>query len=434
MNTFKDPTCLHRLHRRPLAVCLIALCAWSDVEAQVFTVPVLNCDDHGNNSLRDAVTSSTSGDVIDMTQLACSTISLTTGAIVIAHAVADLTMVGPANRVLTVTGNNLSRVFLHAGDGTLTLDHMTIIDGAYLSGNVGGGCIYSSGSVALQHSTLSDCTLNLSNPFYASGGGIFTRTNLTLNDSVLSGNQIFSVDSSARGGAAYVSGDLFANRSSIRNNRLFAASVQSSRSALFVLGNAQLYATTISGNQSKFDAGIRVGGNATISNSTISGNRASIAYGGIVAYGLLTLDNSTVAFNSHNSNGPGAGIQVRYGAVVNSSIVANNTSTLNGNDYDLDVYFGPITGSNNLINTANATLPPGTLSGNPRLVPLADNGGPTFTHALKSRSPAINNGFNLHGFAFDQRQAGHPRVIGTGADIGAFELNTSDVIFFDDFD
>ena len=204
MNTLEDLTCLHRLHRRPLAACLVALCGWSNVEAQVFTVPVLNCDDHGDNSLRDAVFSSTSGDVIDMTELSCSTIALTTGAIVIAHAISDLTMVGPANRTLTVTGNNLGRVFLHAGDGTLTLDHMTISDGAYLSGTAGGGCIYSFGSVTLQNSTVSDCTLSLSNPVYASGGAILARGNLTLNDSVLSGNLALSNDSLVRGGAAYL--------------------------------------------------------------------------------------------------------------------------------------------------------------------------------------------------------------------------------------
>jgi len=200
-----------------------------------------------------------------------------------------------------------------------------------------------------------------------------------------------------------------------------------------------LYATTISGNQAKFAAGIYVQGDLTIRNSTISGNRASSMFGGIVAGGFLgtgvfTLDNSTVAFNSHGSNAPGAGIQVRNGAVVNSSIIANNTSFLDGNAYDLDVYFGTITGGYNLIGTANAPLPPGTLSGNPHLGLLADNGGPTFTHALKSASPAIDNGINLHGLAFDQRQAGHPRVIGTSADIGAFELNTNDVIFSDGFD
>ena len=432
MNTIKHPKSLHCLHRRPLAACLVALCAWSNGQAQVFTVPVLNCDDHGNNSLRDAVTSSSSGDVIDMTQLACSTISLTTGAIVIAHAISDLTMVGPANRTLTVTGDNLDRVFLHAGEGTLTLDHMTITDGAYLGGTAGGGCIYSFGSVALQNSSVSNCTLSLFSS-KAEGGAIFAKANLTLNDSVLSGNQALSAGYSVLGGAAYVKGDLVANRSSIRNNRLFA-STASSWSALYVLGNAQLYATTISGNQAKFAAGIIAGGSLTISNSTISGNRANALYGGIFAGGSLTLDNSTVAFNNHGSNAPGAGIHVNSGAVVNSSIVANNTSFLNGSEYDLDADFGPITGSHNLIGTANIALPPGTLGGNPRLGPLADNGGPTFTHALKSGSPAIHNGIDLHGFAFDQRQAGHPRIIGAGADIGAFELNTSDVIFTDGFD
>ena len=38
-----------------------------------------------------------------------------------------------------------------------------------------------------------------------------------------------------------------------------------------------------------------------------------------------------------------------------------------------------------------------------------------------SGSPAINTGNNSLGLASDQRGAGHPRVVGPRADIGAFE-------------
>jgi hypothetical protein len=58
----------------------------------------------------------------------------------------------------------------------------------------------------------------------------------------------------------------------------------------------------------------------------------------------------------------------------------------------------------------------------PLLLPLADNGGPTRTHALSSASPAIDAGNNSAGFATDQRGKAFVRVAGARADIGAFEL------------
>jgi hypothetical protein len=63
----------------------------------------------------------------------------------------------------------------------------------------------------------------------------------------------------------------------------------------------------------------------------------------------------------------------------------------------------------------------------PGLGPLADNGGPTFTHALLPGSPALEAGDDVilsapHHFATDQR--GQPRKAGYHVDIGAFELDS----------
>jgi hypothetical protein len=68
------------------------------------------------------------------------------------------------------------------------------------------------------------------------------------------------------------------------------------------------------------------------------------------------------------------------------------------------------------------------------LLPLADNGGPTRTHALRAGSPAEDAGNNASGDPSDQRGTGFPRVIGPSADIGAFEGVDADAIFFDGFD
>jgi hypothetical protein len=59
----------------------------------------------------------------------------------------------------------------------------------------------------------------------------------------------------------------------------------------------------------------------------------------------------------------------------------------------------------------------------PRLGPLADNGGPTLTHALLAGSPALGAGANPLGLTTDQR--GLPRTVFGRPDIGAFEVQTA---------
>ena len=68
----------------------------------------------------------------------------------------------------------------------------------------------------------------------------------------------------------------------------------------------------------------------------------------------------------------------------------------------------------------------------PMLGPLQDNGGPTFTHALLTGSPAIDAGKNFTVGTTDQRGSGFVRTFdnpsianangGDGTDIGAFEV------------
>jgi len=66
---------------------------------------------------------------------------------------------------------------------------------------------------------------------------------------------------------------------------------------------------------------------------------------------------------------------------------------------------------------------PGDLSNvDPKLGPLQDSGGPTFTEALLPGSPAIDAGaLECPPPMTDQRRVSRPQ--GTGCDIGAFEFN-----------
>lgn len=58
----------------------------------------------------------------------------------------------------------------------------------------------------------------------------------------------------------------------------------------------------------------------------------------------------------------------------------------------------------------------------PQLLPLADNGGPTWTHALTGASPALDAGDDLLANSLPVDQRGQPRYGGFHVDIGAFEL------------
>jgi hypothetical protein len=78
--------------------------------------------------------------------------------------------------------------------------------------------------------------------------------------------------------------------------------------------------------------------------------------------------------------------------------------------------------------TATASVPGSNLfSIDPLLGALADNGGPTLTHALLPGSPAIDRGLAPASVTEDQRGFGFERVIGVAADIGAYESRDSRV-------
>jgi len=134
--------------------------------------------------------------------------------------------------------------------------------------------------------------------------------------------------------------------------------------------------------------------------------------------GSVALNNSTIAFNQA---GTGAGVYLAGAPTafeLQSTLIASNTGSA-----DLATRSAlSISGANNLVMTAaNVALPADTLQGDPLLLPLADNGGPTHTHALGAASPARETGNNAASLATDQR--GQPRVVGAAADIGSVEMS-----------
>ena len=178
--------------------------------------------------------------------------------------------------------------------------------------------------------------------------------------------------------------------------------------------------STISENTTTdFGGGIFNGGTLAITNSTLSGNSTGVAGGAILngVDGTLTITRSTLVGNS-STDGTG-GISNSGALTVSHSIFANPAggnlgsvispvrTTSDGHNLFSDRPEAPLD-STDRVNT------------DPLLGPLADHGGPTFTHALLPGSPAIDAGIAVAGLTADQR--GIPRPRGFAPDIGAFEF------------
>jgi len=459
---------MHPSHRKPrllpLAACVIGLFGVTAAGVCATTHYVQNCNDSGTGSLRsiiDDTANTMSGDAVDLSQLGTcgSSISLTTGAITVTQN--NLTIQGPAGSHATVTGyyyatrsSELFRVLTHTGTGTLTLAYLNISYGNPVSGSsLSGGCIFSAGNVFLEHVQVYACKATSTVGGKVYGAGVYSAGNLTAKYSRIFDNKIATAGTSF-GAGAFAQGKVTMNSSTISGNSGAerAAGVAASH-------GASITGSTISGNTSNFDmAGLYVVGTGAdsllISNSTISGNYAvSGTVGGVFSRISTTVQNSTIAFNSANSGNlfnppqyfsPGLSI-APAGAItvtLQSSIISNNTygtgNSVTEADFSTDVV-GPnsvtLGGSGNLIRVAKGPQTPVTTTSCPMLGALRSNGGPTQTHALMSRSPAIDAGNNNANLSTDQRGPGYFRVSGPpgsadpGADIGSYEVQQDDVIF-----
>ncbi len=166
-----------------------------------------------------------------------------------------------------------------------------------------------------------------------------------------------------------------------------------------------------------------------ITYSTISSNQSAFNAGGIANAGTLEVIGTTIALNTAANRGGGIGQAMgATTATLRSTIVALNTAPTQG--ANLDVAAGSyVSAGYNLIATDDANVfPAGSTDKEgsaatpvmPGLLPLANNGGPTQTHALTCESDAVGMGDpGLE--AVDQRGR---KVFGM-RDIGAYELQTA---------
>ena len=127
--------CMQHLHPCAAAIALVLsltvtaptqLTAASSIgltpsASQPASIVVDNCNDSGPGSLRDVVAGAASGDMVDLSELTCSTITLTSGAIEIPQDDLYLKYSGEGGTPPTVSGDLQSRIFHHTGAGTLRL-------------------------------------------------------------------------------------------------------------------------------------------------------------------------------------------------------------------------------------------------------------------------------------------------------------------------
>jgi hypothetical protein len=407
------------------------------------TVVVENCNDSGAGSLREAYFNAADSTTIDLSQLACSTITLTSGPLTNAGTTSSVTLSGPGKYALTIDGNNANRVLVHNGDGLLTVAGLTIAHGSY-AGIYGGGCIYSYGSVEILSAIVTGCEMTSTGTAKANGGAIYARDEVILLGGEVSNSRAHAASANSAGGGIWANYVGMAVATVSGNTVSGDGSHYARGGGFYSVTDTKVYYSTLNDNEADSGGAMFLVGAATetmqIRNSTISGNRATGAGGGIYAkYRPLEVLNSTITQNT--SGFPfGAGMYLAYATGLESSIVAGNTSGDGLNLADIGGASGTITGGNNLVLASTIPLPPDTITLDPMLGPLQNNGGFTATHALLPGSPAIDHGNNRFSLRYDQRfslagtQYGYERIVGPSADIGAFEVGAPDHIFVGTFD
>ena len=346
---------------------------------------------------------------------------------------------------VVISGDSLGNDITETG--SFITDTVASEAAGVLADNTDGIFSFMGGFGSISNSSL--VRLTITGGSAENGGGILSRsTNLDLFQSVVSGNR----STVSGGGIDFNFSHLSITQSTISGNVVQSPTslTNATGGGIATASNADLFVieSTISDNLADGEVGQGGGvysdsGSLQIFNSTISGNTASSPFaagegGGVFAQSqTLIVDGSTITANTADLGGgisvddPSSSVPV----TLRGSIIASNTALSANADIDVGVgttidAFSSLIGDN-----SGSMLDPSTGSSFPRnqigtsaapidplLFELADNGGPTQTHALSPTSPAVDAGNNSR--LSDQR--GEP---GFGpSDIGAFELQGTFII------
>ena len=298
-----------------------------------------------------------------------------------------------------------------------TISHSTV------DGNAGSGVLIESGQAAIDSSTLNRNEV---------GGVDVSSGSATIDTSTLDSNVGAGVVVEGSGRSATVT------NSTISNTKPFTGSeTQDFGSGFLVLagGTGMLSNSTLDANYGQGvlseDGIVRVD-NSTVS-GTVSGTVQEPGQGGVVFQHLVDTAAARVAAKfgaasgSAGSNAPRAAVQP--GITLTGTIVADNTT--------LADCVGAVTdGGYNLASDDSCSFSAaGSMnSGNAKLGPLADNGGPTLTLEPAKGSDGIDaipsGSAGCVAGATDQRGVSRPQ--GPKCDIGAVEVDQPPVVISPD--
>jgi CSLREA domain-containing protein len=296
---------------------------------------------------------------------------------------------------LRVTGGTVAR---NGGAGIVNLGGELVLARTSVTSNGAGGLQIDWGTSRLDLARITDNTTT------GAGGGIsLSRGSLTLTNSTVARNS-----AEDGGGIANFGGDFTITGSTLNNN-----TAAKSGGGIF---------NTVS------DRFGRLSGTVTLANSTVSRNAAAQG-GGIEnsdrlgGAGLVVLS-STIAFNSASDAGGGIrqedGLENPNFVNLSNTLVARNQAPSGPDVRAVDGAFARFSlignGSGSGLTNSNGNQ---VGVSDPRLGTLADNGGPTRTHALLAGSPAIDAASATDSPATDQRGVARPQ--GAGDDIGSYE-------------
>ncbi|MFQ5488147.1 MAG: choice-of-anchor Q domain-containing protein, partial [Gammaproteobacteria bacterium] len=310
----------------------------------------------------------------------------------------SLTIKGPGPDKLTLDGDNLHRVFFIDSGGnaqSVDISGLTIRSGKLFA--TSGAAISVTGDTL----NLSDCVVSGNSAL--AGGGIFNSGGTVfIRSCTISGNTASATQGGGNGGGINNAGTMTLENSTVANN-----SATHWGGGIFNGGTLTILNSTISGNDTpSFGGGIYHNGPAlNIANSTISGNSANESGGGLFTESTVIMNHVTItdniADNDDNFAGSGGGITIDgsgFTVAINNSIVASNKVGSGGLGANRDCSGTPSalgtfsSGGNNLFGDLSGCA--GAAASDlvdtaPLLAALADNGGPSATHALLPGSPAL---------------------------------------------
>lgn len=407
------------------------------------TIVVTNINDSGVGSLRQAIDDVATGGSVTFSALFNSSRTIILESEL--RILKNITITGPGPQLLTVSGNNAVRVFNIGGSFpgfNVIISDLRISGGRSPNNDFGGGIEKNFGDLSITNCVISGNSVPGTGSLGGGGGIDNFQGPLTITKSVISGNSANGYG----GGVLSDGGTLTITETTISGN-----STRFGGGIFFLNGAANISRSTINGNTAVSQGGglIAQDGSLTISNSTVSGNasnNASAAGAGLVVTAAdgnasMQITSCTVASNTAPANA-GGGILVAGNAAAPTASVAIRNSIVAGNsEPNLRTQNASASITSQGFNLTNAngngffTQPSDKLNADAGLAPLANNGGPTFTHSLLISSAAIDSG-NSSGAAFDQRGPGFARFVdlslpnaigGDGSDIGAFELQSEPV-------